>query len=217
MRMGSNVPVRLVGIGHYFPGEPVTNRFFEEQEGLGIDDRWIVEHTGVSARHWAGDDERHMDLAARAVRMALADAGTEASEVDLLIGTTATARPSTNPTTRENSYADLSLPLQAQLGMTKAACFDVSALACAGFLHASLVVQALLGASDAQTAVVACAESPRPILTTFTTATACSSAVVRQLRSGHERHRVPATTSAPASSGLTVGTSEPSTSIRPVR
>ena len=103
MRMGSNVPVRLVGIGHYFPGEPVTNRFFEEQEGLGIDDRWIVEHTGVSARHWAGDDERHMDLAARAVRMALADAGTEASEVDLLIGTTATARPSTNPTTRENS------------------------------------------------------------------------------------------------------------------
>lgn len=164
MRMGSNVPVRLAGIGHYFPGEPVTNRFFEEQEGLGIDDRWIVEHTGVSARHWAGDDERHMDLAARAVRMALADAGTEASEVDLLIGTTATARPSTNPTARENSYADLSLPLQAQLGMTKAACFDVSALACAGFLHASLVVQALLGASDAQTAVVACAESPRPIL-----------------------------------------------------
>src|SRR5690606_36056889 len=40
-------PVRLAGIGHYFPGEPITNAHFEQLDALGIDDAWIRENTGI--------------------------------------------------------------------------------------------------------------------------------------------------------------------------
>jgi 3-oxoacyl-[acyl-carrier-protein] synthase III len=45
-------PVQLAGIGHDFPGEPVRNDHFTSRPELGVDEEWILRHTGVAARHW---------------------------------------------------------------------------------------------------------------------------------------------------------------------
>ncbi|MEK8145561.1 hypothetical protein NKH18_42305 [Streptomyces sp. M10(2022)] len=91
-------PVRLAGIAHYFPGEPITNAHFEQIEALGIDDAWIRENTGIVSRHWPSDEkERAVEMAARAVDEALTAAGLGPDDIDLVIGTTSTTRPRTNP------------------------------------------------------------------------------------------------------------------------
>ncbi|ASR36815.1 3-oxoacyl-ACP synthase [Prauserella marina] len=157
--------VVLAGVGHDFPGQPVGNDFFEtEHPGLGVDDAWIRAHTGVGSRHWARPGEHHVDLAERAAAMALKDAGLDASDVDVIVGTSATARPRVNPTTAGNRYMDLALPLQSRLGVRNAFAFDVTGVACAGFLHGSVVAQGLLAQPGVETVLVVCAEDPRPIL-----------------------------------------------------
>lgn len=161
---GAGPPVVLSGVGHYFPGEPVTNDYFEGLPGLGVDDAWIRTHTGVGSRHWAGPDERFAEMGVKAARAALDDAGLDVSDVDVIIGTSATARPRANPSSLGNNYMDISLPVQSQLGAREAFCFDVTAVACAGFLYASVVARGLLATGQARTMLVVCAESPRAIL-----------------------------------------------------
>ncbi|MFF3559180.1 ketoacyl-ACP synthase III [Streptomyces sp. NPDC002574] len=158
-------PVRLAGIGHYFPGEPITNEHFERIDALGIDDAWIRENTGVVSRHWPGDEkERAVEMAALAVDAALADAGLEPDDIDLVIGTTSTTRPRTNPSSATNNYMDISLPLQRQAGLRHATCFDVTSVACAGFMYGTAVAASMLPALGMRNALVVCAENPRPIL-----------------------------------------------------
>ncbi|URZ14886.1 ketoacyl-ACP synthase III [Clostridium felsineum] len=157
------VPVELAGIGHYFPGEPVTN---EELEKLyGFDNKWIVEHTGVSARHWADtNEERHLELAQKASEMAIKDAGITVEDIDVLICTSSTTRAVSNPSTRFNRYMDIAPPLQAAIGAKKAFVFDVSGVACLGFVDISTVAVSLLNSLNLNTALVVCAENPKPIL-----------------------------------------------------
>jgi 3-oxoacyl-[acyl-carrier-protein] synthase III len=164
-RLAAVAPSRLAGIGHYFPGEPVTNAYFEALPGLGVDDAWIREHTGIRSRHWPADeDERAVEMGARAVEAALKDAGLAPSDIDLVVGTTSTTRARANPSSATNRYMDISLPLQKQAGLHSAFCFDVSAVACAGFLYSSVVACALMAALGGSNALIVCAESPKPIL-----------------------------------------------------
>ncbi|WAL63554.1 ketoacyl-ACP synthase III [Amycolatopsis cynarae] len=158
-------PVVLAGVGHDFPGDPVTNRYFEtEHPALGIDDAWIRRHTGVGARHWPPPGRHHVDMAERAATLAMKDAHVTADDIDVIVATTATARPRVNPTTAGNRYSDLALPLQKRLGADRAFGFDVTGVACVGFLHASTVAQGLLSSLDVGTVLVVCAENPLPIL-----------------------------------------------------
>lgn len=157
-------PVVLSGVGHYFPGEPVTNDHFARLPGLDVDDAWIRKYTGVQTRHWAGPEERFAEMGVKAARAALDDAGLDISDVDVIVGTSATARPRANPSSIGNNYMDISLPVQRQLGARDAFAFDVTAVACAGFLYASVVARGLLATTGARTALVVCAESPRAIL-----------------------------------------------------
>lgn len=163
--LARTAPARLAGIGHYFPGEPVTNAYFERLEHLGIDDTWIRRKTGIVSRHWpSGDSERAVEMGARAVEKALGDAGLDPLDIDLVVGTTATTRPRTNPSSATNRYMDISLPLQRQAGLHNAFCFDVTAVACAGFLFSSVVATSLLRSLGLRHALVVCAENPKPIL-----------------------------------------------------
>jgi 3-oxoacyl-[acyl-carrier-protein] synthase III len=164
-RLAATAPSRLIGIGHYFPGEPVTNAYFEQLAHLGIDDAWIREHTGIRSRHWPEmDDERAVEMGARAVEAALKDAGLDPEDIDLVVGTTSTTRPRTNPSSATNRYMDISLPLQKQVGLHNAFCFDIGAVACAGFLYSSVVACSLMATLGARNALVVCAENPKPIL-----------------------------------------------------
>lgn len=160
-----NRTVTLAGIGHDFPGAPLTNHELTSRyPELDADDAWITRHTGVHARHWPAEDEHHVDLAERAARMALKHSGLRVGDLDAIIGTSATVRPSTNPSTSTNRYMEIALPLQGRLGATYATSFDVSGTACAGFLFASAIARDLILGSGLETVLVACAEKPEPIL-----------------------------------------------------
>lgn len=155
-------PVVLAGVGHYFPGEPVTNKDIEKE--YGFDDEWITEHTGVRARHWSDENEYHVDLAKKAAEMAMEDAGIHAEDIDVLIGTSATTRAVFNPSTSYNKYMDMAPPLQAELNAKNAFTFDISGVACLGFIDASTVAVSLLSSMNLNTALVVCAESPKKVL-----------------------------------------------------
>lgn len=157
--------VYLRGIGHYFPGPPVANTYFERFEALAVDDDWIRHHTGVQYRHWPDESvERHVEMGVKAAEAALADAGMAPADIDIIIGTTSTSRPRVNPSSLGNNYMDIGPPLQARLGAARAFVFDVSAVACSGFLYASACAQALIGSLGQRRALVVCAENPKPIL-----------------------------------------------------
>ncbi|MCL1918435.1 MAG: hypothetical protein FWG14_08995 [Peptococcaceae bacterium] len=107
-----DMPVKIAGIGHYFPGEPVTNQQIEEQ--YGFDSEWVLKHTGVGSRHWADSrKERFVEIAQQAVAMALAKADMRKEEIDILICTSSTVRPVVNSSALGSYSMDIALPLQA--------------------------------------------------------------------------------------------------------
>jgi 3-oxoacyl-[acyl-carrier-protein] synthase-3 len=157
--------ISIIGVGHYYPGEPIPNIHFERNSQLGVTSEWIVEHTGVHQRHYAmNPNERIVEMGTKASRLAMDDASVSPADIDLVIGTSATARPRTNPSSVGNNYMDISLPLQAQLQLSSSFCFDVNAVACAGFLYACAAARGIMTTMGLQTALIVCAENPQPIL-----------------------------------------------------
>ena len=114
---------RILGLGHHLPPEVVPNGPIADR--IGVDDAWIVKRTGIRSRRRAADDERLADLATFAARKALADAGVEPYDVDLIL--VATMSP--------DELTPNVAPIVANaLGLTVGA-YDVGA-ACTGFLSA---------------------------------------------------------------------------------
>jgi 3-oxoacyl-[acyl-carrier-protein] synthase III (EC 2.3.1.41) len=79
---------RIAGTGSYLPERVVSNRELETR--IETSDEWIVSRTGIEARHVAADGELTSDLALQAARRALAAAGMQADELDLIIVATTT-------------------------------------------------------------------------------------------------------------------------------
>ena len=101
------------GVGHYLPDRIVPNSEFEKT--LDTSDEWIRTRSGIERRHFAADDQTTSDLAVRAARAALADAGLSASDVDGIIVATSTpdltfpsvatmVAPSSNPMSSPTSW-----------------------------------------------------------------------------------------------------------------
>lgn len=94
---------RIIGTGSYLPPRRLTNNDLAAelaQRGLETSDEWIVERTGIRARHFAEPDVTSSDLALEASRNAIEAAGIEASDIDLIIVATSTPDmvfPSTPP------------------------------------------------------------------------------------------------------------------------
>ena len=116
----------ILGTGWYVPEKIITNADLEQM--VDTSDEWIVERTGIHERHIAAADQPTSDLAERAARMALDDAGVRAEDLDLIIVATLT------PDRTIPSTASI---LQDRLGAGKAAAFDLSA-ACSGFDYATV-------------------------------------------------------------------------------
>jgi 3-oxoacyl-[acyl-carrier-protein] synthase III len=117
---------RIVGTGTYLPERVVTNDDLASKMGINTSDAWIRERTGIGARRIAAPDEATSDMAAAASRKALDMAGIRPEELDLIICGTVTA---------DMPFPAAACFVQAKIGATKAAAFDVSA-ACAGSLFA---------------------------------------------------------------------------------
>jgi 3-oxoacyl-[acyl-carrier-protein] synthase-3 len=116
---------RIIGTGAYLPEKVLTNDDLTKQLGIDTSDAWIRERTGIGSRRIAAPDEATSDMATKAARQALELAGITAKDLDMIIvGTISPDMP----------FPAAAAFVQAKLGATKAACFDVSA-ACAGSIY----------------------------------------------------------------------------------
>ncbi|KIZ16185.1 3-oxoacyl-ACP synthase III family protein [Streptomyces natalensis] len=119
--------IGVLGMGTYLPGGIRTNH--DVAASAGVTPEWITERTGVHTRHVAAPEEAASDLAAAAVRAAVAAAGIDIDQIDVLIAATSTP-DELGPST--------ACRIQALTGARRAVALDVSA-ACAGWLFAARV------------------------------------------------------------------------------
>ncbi len=142
----------IVGCGAYLPERIVTNE--ELVTRVDTSDEWIRERTGITQRHIAADDQKTSDLAVMAGRDALSRAGISAEQLDLLIVATATP---------DNTFPSTATKVQAQLGMTGGAAFDIQAV-CSGFIFALATADNFIRSGTVKTALVIGAETFSRIL-----------------------------------------------------
>src|SRR6202042_2572534 len=108
---------RVIGCGVFLPSTIVTNDDLAKR--VDTSDQWIRERTGIRQRHIAREGQNTSDLALGAGREALADAGIDAGELDLVIVAT---------TTPDRTFPSVGTMVQARLGMAHGAAFDVQAV-----------------------------------------------------------------------------------------
>jgi 3-oxoacyl-[acyl-carrier-protein] synthase-3 len=142
------VRTRILGSGSYLPAERITNDDLVKKLGIDTSDSWIRERTGIGARHRAAPGEATSDMAAAASLKALELAGTKPEELDyIIVGTVTPDMP----------FPSCAAFVQAKIGATKAACFDVSA-ACAGSLYALSIADGFIKSGNAKRVLVIGAE-----------------------------------------------------------
>ena len=132
----------IAGSGSALPRTCVTNA--ELAERVDTSDEWIVERTGIRERRIAAKDEALTDIARPAARAALADAGVEPGDIDLLICATVTP---------DMMFPTSSALLADELGMPKAAAYDLLA-GCTGFVYAVVQAYSMLASGLATRALV---------------------------------------------------------------
>ncbi len=142
----------ISGVGAYLPQRVVTNA--ELAERVDTSDEWIVERTGIRQRYLAADGEVTSDLAIAAATNALMDANIAAEQIDLIIVAT---------TTPDRTFPATAVEVQAQLGITGGAAFDVQAV-CAGFIYGLAVADNFVRLGQAKHALVIGAETFSRIL-----------------------------------------------------
>ena len=140
------------GCGAYLPERVVTNADLARK--MDTSDEWIQQRTGIRQRHIAADGEFTSHLALKASQRALAHAGLNASDLDLIVLATATP---------DETFPATATRVQAELGMTRGAAFDVQAV-CAGFVYGLSVADSLIKNGLASTALVIGAETFSRIL-----------------------------------------------------
>ena len=142
---------RITGTGSYLPPRRLSNAdLAAELAGKGVEtsDEWIVERTGIQARHFAAGDVTSSDLGVHAARHALEAAGRSASDIDLIIVATSTP---------DMVFPSAACILQNKLGIAGCAAFDVQAV-CSGFVYALTVADAMIRTGSASKALVIGAE-----------------------------------------------------------
>ncbi len=142
---------RITGTGSYLPPRRLTNAELAAElatKGVETSDEWIVERTGIRARHFAAPDVTSSDLAVKAARHALEAAGRQASDIDLIIVATSTP---------DMVFPSAACIVQNKLGIAGCPAFDVQAV-CSGFVYALTVADALIKTGSATKALVIGAE-----------------------------------------------------------
>ena len=142
----------IMGCGHYLPARILSNA--ELAARVDTSDEWIIERTGIRNRHIAADGETTSQLAIKAAQHALSQAGLLADAIDLVIVATATP---------DYTFPSTATQVQAGLGITQGAAFDVQAV-CSGFVYALSIADKFLLSGSHQRALVIGAETFSRIL-----------------------------------------------------
>ena len=142
---------RITGTGSYLPPNRVSNEALAAQlarDGIETSDQWIVERTGIKARHFAAADVTSSDLALEAAKRALAAADVDAASVDLIIVATSTP---------DMVFPSTACLVQQKLGVHGCAAFDVQAV-CSGFVYGITIADSMIRTGAASKALVIGAE-----------------------------------------------------------
>ncbi len=142
----------ILGCGSYLPSRVVSNDDLAKM--IDTSDAWIVERTGIKRRHIASEGETTSDLALEAAKRALKHADVSATDLDLVIVAT---------TTPDETFPATATRIQARLGMTRGAAFDVQAV-CTGFIYGLSVADSFIRTGQAKTVLVIGAETMSRIL-----------------------------------------------------
>jgi 3-oxoacyl-[acyl-carrier-protein] synthase-3 len=140
------------GCGAYLPERVVTND--DLSRIVDTSDEWIVERSGIRQRHFAADGEMTSDLAIAAARDALEVAELDAREIDLIVLATSTP---------DNTFPASAVTVQAALGITHGAAFDLQAV-CSGFVYALATADNFVKSGQYRRALVIGAETFSRIL-----------------------------------------------------
>ena len=138
---------RITGTGSYLPPRRLTNADLAAElasQGVETSDAWIVERTGIHARHFAAPDVSSSDLGAEAARRAIAAAGLLPTDIDLIVVATSTP---------DMVFPSVACILQNKLGIAGCPAFDIQAV-CSGFVYALTVADAMIKTGSASKALV---------------------------------------------------------------
>mgnify|MGYP001756844786 FL=1 len=138
---------RITGTGSYVPPRRLSNADLVTElaaRGVETSDEWIVERTGIRARHFVADGVFSSDLGLEASKAALQAAGLDAKDIDLIIVATSTP---------DMVFPSTACILQNKLGANGGAAFDVQAV-CSGFVYALTVADAMIQSGAASKALV---------------------------------------------------------------
>jgi 3-oxoacyl-[acyl-carrier-protein] synthase III len=142
---------RITGTGSVLPPKRLSNAQLAAQlaeQGVETNDDWIVERTGIRARHFAEAGVNASDLAVTAAQNALASAGMTGADIDLIIVATSTP---------DMVFPSTACIVQSKLGIVGCPAFDVQAV-CSGFVYALTVADAMIRTGSARNALVIGAE-----------------------------------------------------------
>jgi 3-oxoacyl-[acyl-carrier-protein] synthase-3 len=142
----------VTGCGGYLPRRVMTNNDLAKL--VETSDQWITERTGIKERHIAADGELTSFMGTAAAREALKQAGVESKDVDLIVLATSTP---------DQTFPATAVTIQAELGITQGAAFDVQAV-CSGFVFALSTADNFLKSGQFKRALVIGAESFSRIL-----------------------------------------------------
>lgn len=145
----SKSPLRsvVVGCGSFLPEKVLTNKDLESL--VDTSDPWIVQRTGIRQRHISGPGETTSVLGLKAAQAALADAGLDAADIDLVICATSTP---------DFTFPATATQIQAGLGMNHGAAFDLQAV-CTGFVYGIATADKFLASGSHKRALVVGAET----------------------------------------------------------
>ncbi|CAN0577122.1 unnamed protein product, partial [Laminaria digitata] len=132
----------VAGCGSYLPERVVTNDELAKKVDTSHD--WIVQRTGIHSRHIAADGQKTSDLALAASQDALQDAGISVADLDMIVLATATP---------DETFPSTATSVQAALGMSRGAAFDVQAV-CSGFVYATNVADNFIRLGQAENVLV---------------------------------------------------------------
>jgi 3-oxoacyl-[acyl-carrier-protein] synthase-3 len=138
---------RITGTGSFLPGQPVSNDELARR-GIATSDEWITSRTGISFRHLAENGQTSSMLALEASRRALAAAGLQAADLDLIIVATSTP---------DFIFPSTACLLQGKLGNHGATTFDVQAV-CSGFVYGLTIADKFIRSGSHRRALVVGAE-----------------------------------------------------------
>ena len=142
---------RISGTGSYLPPHRLSNADLVADlgaQGVETSDEWIVERTGIRARHFVADGVYSSDLALEAAKNALQAAGCTAQDIDLIIVATSTP---------DMVFPSTACIVQNKLGANGGAAFDVQAV-CSGFVYALTIADSMIKTGAANRALVIGAE-----------------------------------------------------------